>query len=148
MHLLASIFAHAGALHLISNLLGLAIVGPRVWRALGKWRFAALFLISGALANASAAALLDRPVTGASGAVAGVMAAHLVLFPSARIAPFIGLWLALQVVFATLGLDFAGVAWPAHIVGFLLGLLIARSPAMARGSNMPLFKRRGIQGGR
>lgn len=120
-----TIFQHAGPSHLIGNLLALAIVGLPVWRVLGWWRAGALFLVSGVLANACAAALLERPVIGASGAVAGVMAAHLVLFPDSRLAPLIGLWGALQVVFACIAFDFGGVAWCAHLIGAALGAVFA-----------------------
>lgn len=123
--MLTSVVMHDGALHLVGNLMAMAIVGPCVWRALGWWRWGALFLVSGLVANASAASLLDRPVIGASGAVAAIMAAHLVLFPRSRLAPLIGLWIAMQAVFAGVALDFGGVAWPAHLVGAALGALAA-----------------------
>lgn len=122
---LINIFAHAGIGHLLGNLIALAIVSRRVWRALGLWRYAALFLLSGMVANAGAAALLERPVIGASGAVAGVMAAHLVLFPHSRLALPIALWVALQAVFAGVAFDFGGVAWPAHLVGTAIGAVAA-----------------------
>ena len=118
---MTSIFRHSDAGHLLVNLAMLFIVAPRVWRALGWVRFAVLFALTGMLANTSAAALLERPVIGASGAVAGVMAAHLVLFPGSSLAPLIGLWMALQAVFAAVALDFGGVAWPAHLVGATVG---------------------------
>lgn len=120
-----NIFIHADVPHFLGNLVALAIVSPRVLRALGVWRFGSLFLLAGVIANAIAAALIDRPVIGASGAVAGVMAAHLVLFPRSRLAPLISLWIALQVVFACVAIDFGGVAWLAHLVGAALGALAA-----------------------
>ena len=128
----ASVLQHTSVAHLIANVAMLAIVGPRVWRVLGAWRFAVLFLLAGMLANVSAAALIERPVIGASSAVAGVMAAHLVLFPSSRYAPFIGLWIALQVVFASVGLDFAGIAWIAHLIGAAVGATFALLVRFAR----------------
>ncbi len=120
-----SVFLHVDPMHLVGNVVALAIVGPRAWRALHTWRFATLFLLAGVLANAGAAALLDRPVIGASGAVAGIMAAHLVLFPHSRLALLIALWIALQAVFAGIALDFGGVAWPAHLVGAAIGAVAA-----------------------
>lgn len=120
-----SILHHADAAHLLGNLAALTIFCPRVWRAVGAWGCLALFLVAGIVANVSAAALLDRPVIGASGAVAGVMAAHLVLFPRSRLALLIALWIALQAVFASVALDFGGVAWPAHLVGAALGVVAA-----------------------
>jgi len=118
-----TIFHHADAWHLLGNLVAIMVVGPAVWRVLRWWRFVTLFLTAGMLANTCAAVLLDRPVIGASGAVAGVMAAHLVLFPRSRLAQLIGLWIALQFVFVMVALDFGGVAWPAHIVGAAVGSL-------------------------
>ena len=118
---MGSILRHADTWHLLGNLLALAVFGPRVFRALGAWRCAALFLVAGTLANSAAAAAIGRPVIGASGAVAGVMAAHLVLFPTSRLAPVVMLWIALQLVFACIALDFAGVAWPAHLAGAAVG---------------------------
>lgn len=120
-----SVIQHADVMHLIGNLVALVIAGPRVWCTIGWWRFVALLLLSGAVANMSAAVLLDRPVIGASGAVAGVMAAHLVLFPNSRLALLIALWIALQAVFAGIALDFGGVAWPAHLVGSGIGAVAA-----------------------
>lgn len=127
-----SLFQHAGLAHLVGNLFALAIVGPRVAAAFGFWRFAGLFLIAGMVANYSAAALLERPVVGASGAVAAIMAAHLVLFPRSRIALLLILWIALQAVFGAIALDFAGVAWPAHVVGAALGVVLVLLARMAR----------------
>lgn len=120
-----NIFTHADMPHFLGNLVALTIIGPRVWHVLGWWRLGALFLVSGVLANVSAATLLDRPVIGASGAIAGVMAAHLVLFPRSRLALLIALWIALQAVFAAVALDFGGVAWPAHLVGAAIGAVAA-----------------------
>lgn len=118
-----SVFQHAGLTHLLGNAAVLAVVGRRVMHALGFWRIAALFLFAGMAGNGLAAMLLHRQVIGASGAVAGVMAAHLVLFPRSRLALLIGLWIALQFVFVMVALDFGGVAWPAHIVGAAVGSL-------------------------
>lgn len=116
-----SVFTHADPAHLLANLVALAVFGPRVGRALGWWRLAALFLLAGVLANQASAALIARPVIGASGAVAAVMAAHWALFPRSIYAPFIALWIALQIVFASIALDFGGVAWPAHVLGAVIG---------------------------
>lgn len=130
--MISGLIKHADAAHLLVNLAMLAVVGPRVLRALGWWRSAALFLLAGVAANALASSLSDRPVVGASGAVAGFMAAHLVLFPSSRLAPLIGLLIALQVVFASVGQTFAGVAWVAHVIGALVGAVYALLARMKR----------------
>lgn len=117
----ASPVLHAGPAHLVTNVFALGMFGPRVVRALGWWKFSSLFLLAGILANLASTALMARPVIGASGAIAGVMTAHLVLFPRSRLAPLIGLWIALQVVFCSVALDFGGVAWPAHVLGAVIG---------------------------
>src|SRR5438067_13614244 len=82
--LLTSTFLHAGWLHLLSNLVYLAVFGPPVERRLGPARFALLYLMSavlGSLAYLVAQPSSPAPAIGASGAIAGVIAAHLVLFP-------------------------------------------------------------------
>ena len=151
---LTSMFLHAGPWHLGGNLLFLWIFGRRVEGALGHLRFAALYLGAGiaaalaqAIATASgaaglapgpAAAALSTPMVGASGAIAGLLAAYLLLFPRARIgtaflvfilvrvvdvpaAIFIGGWFLLQVATAFLG-GAPGVAVFAHVGGFVAGL--------------------------
>jgi membrane associated rhomboid family serine protease len=120
-----SVFQHASLAHLIGNAAALAIVAPRVMRALGCWWIVVLFLLAGVVGNGIATLVLHRQVIGASGAVAGVMAAYLVMFPGARLSLLIGLWIGLQFVFAMAALDFGGVAWPAHIVGAAVGSLAA-----------------------
>src|SRR5690349_7759872 len=82
--LLSSTFLHVSWLHLLVNLLYLAVFGPPVERRLGSLRFAALYLASGlggSIAHTLAQPLSIQPAIGASGAVAGIIAAHLVLFP-------------------------------------------------------------------
>lgn len=117
---------------MLGNLTLLAVLAPRVCREVGWWRSAALFLFAGAAANQLASLTITRPVIGASGVVAAVMAVHLVLFPRSRLAPFIGLWIALQAVFATIALDFADVAWPAHMAGAAFGAMFALLARVAR----------------
>jgi len=109
---------------------------------MGAWRFLALFLLGGAVANLVAVLVLDVPdrvIIGASGAVSAVIGAYLALFPRARLgvvlplglflqfvkAPaslLIGIWALLQVLFAYIGPAFGTVAWSAHIAGFLCGI--------------------------
>lgn len=128
---------HAGPAHLATNVFALGMFGPRVVRALGWWKFSFPFLLAGILTNCASAALMARPVIGASGAVAAVMAAHLALFPRSIYAPFIALWVALQVVFASIALDFGGVAWPAHVLGAVIGagFVFPARPAPTRRRN-------------
>src|SRR5437764_6207080 len=86
--LLTSTFLHAGWLHLLSNLLYLAVFGPAVERRLGSLKFGLVYLgsaLGGSLAHLFTQPLSSQPAVGASGAVAGVIAAHLVLFPNATL---------------------------------------------------------------
>src|SRR5437660_11515071 len=81
--LLTSTFLHAGWLHLLSNLLYLAVFGLPVERRVGAARFAVLYVVSGlagSLAYLLAQPTSDVPAVGASGAIGGVIAAHLVLY--------------------------------------------------------------------
>ena len=141
--LLVSMFLHGGVFHLAGNMLYLWIFGNNVEDALGRVRFF-LFYILGGLAAALSHILLHPasrvPMIGASGAVAAVLGAYFLLFPRARVltlvfvsvipvpaAIVLGLWFILQFLNAGMG---GGVAWYAHIGGFLAGmallLLLAR----------------------
>ncbi len=136
-----SMFMHGSFVHLLSNVWFLFVFGPAVEGRLGFRRFMFLYLLAGI-----AAALLQGfsrpettiPMVGASGAVSGVLGSYLLLFFRARILtiipPFIffifwlpapiylGYWALLQFVYAFLGVQ--GVAWWAHIGGFVLGLVL------------------------
>src|SRR5207245_8235801 len=83
--LLTSTFLHAGWLHLASNVVYLGVFGPPVERSVGPIRFAVIYLLSGlvgSLAYLVAQPTSETPAIGASGAIAGVIAAHLVLYPA------------------------------------------------------------------
>jgi membrane associated rhomboid family serine protease len=144
--LLTSTFLHAGWLHVLSNMLYLAVFGPPVERRLGAGRFAALYLASGlvgSLAYLIAQPDSGVPAIGASGAIGGLIAAHLVLFPGATLgslAPVLFLhvvestptllllliWLATQLFSSVASLTTAtGIAWWAHLGGFASGLALA-----------------------
>jgi membrane associated rhomboid family serine protease len=144
--LLTSTFLHAGWLHLLSNVLYLAVFGPSVERRVGGARFALLYLSSGlvgSLAHQLAQPTSTQPAIGASGAMAGVIAAHLVLFPGATLgslapvlflhvventpAPLLLLlWIATQLLSGVASLTAStGIAWWAHLGGFLTGFAIA-----------------------
>jgi membrane associated rhomboid family serine protease len=154
LRLLTALFIHADWLHLAGNLLFLMIFGLPAERALGSWRFLALYLFGGAVANLIGALTLagtNAPIVGSSGAVSAVVGAYLALFPRARLglvlplglflefvripAPLlIGFWILLQVLFTFVGPAFGAVVWWTHIAGFLIGIafaLISR-PAIAR----------------
>ncbi|HEY3058040.1 MAG TPA: rhomboid family intramembrane serine protease [Chloroflexota bacterium] len=146
---LTSTFLHAGWLHLLSNLLYLAVFGLPVERRIGAARFGMIYFASGTLGNA--AHLLIQPgstvpAVGASGAISGVIAAHLVLFPGATLgslAPVLFLrvvesapvlllllvWLAAQLLSGVASLTTStastGIAWWAHLSGFGTGLALA-----------------------
>ena len=154
LRLLTALFIHADWLHLAGNLLFLMIFGLPAERALGSWRFLALFLLGGAIANLIGALTLastNAPIVGSSGAVSAVVGAYLALFPRARLglvlplglflefvripAPLlIGFWILLQVLFTFVGPTFGAVVWWTHIAGFLVGMMFAimSRPAIAR----------------
>lgn len=153
--LLTSMFLHGGWLHIIGNMLYLWIFGNNVEDALGSLTFALFYLVCG-LAAAFTQYLIDPnstvPIVGASGAIAGVLGAYLVLFPGAQVqtAVFLGCWLtfirlpALIVLGLWIAVQFwtgygslgvahqtGGVAVFAHIGGFLMGavLVLALRPS-------------------
>ncbi|MBV9325786.1 MAG: rhomboid family intramembrane serine protease [Chloroflexi bacterium] len=144
--LLTSTFLHAGWFHLAANMIYLAVFGPPVERRLGPTRFLVLYVASGligSLAYVLVQPLSAAPAVGASGAIAGVIAAFLVLFPGATLgslAPVLFLhvvestptllllllWLATQVFSSVASLTTAtGIAWWAHLGGFASGLVLA-----------------------
>ena len=145
LRLFSGVFLHADWIHLLGNLIFLLIFGLPAERVMGGRRFLALFLLGGAMANLGAVLAIDTPdrvIIGASGAVSAVIGAYLALFPGARLGVvlplglflefvrvpaflLIGLWALLQLLFAYSGPTFGAVAWPAHIAGFLFGVVFA-----------------------
>jgi membrane associated rhomboid family serine protease len=146
--ILTSMFLHGSLGHIAGNMLMLWIFGNNVEDALGRVRFLFFYLVCGvaaALAQTFASAMSsDRqailtPMVGASGAIAGVLAAYLLLFPRQRVLTlvvpfwlihlpaglFIGIWFAGQVLSAVLG-SAGSVAVFAHIGGFVTGWLLLR----------------------
>ena len=145
----SSMFMHAGWMHLIGNMLYLWIFGDNVEDRMGRVGFLCFYLLSGLAAGALHIAFnpLSRvPTVGASGAIAGVMGAYLLLFPYARVLTLVPIFIFLQTIELPavffLGFWFltnllsgigslaahtgaGGVAWWAHIGGFLVGLLWA-----------------------
>ena len=141
---ITSMFIHGGWAHIIGNMLFLWIFGNNVEDALGKVRFVIFYIISGfgAAFLQSVVSLvegaLNIPMVGASGAISGVLAAYMKLYPHARVAAiippfffmvfvlpawfFIGYWFFLQVLYAMIvPSSLGGVAWYAHIGGFITG---------------------------
>ena len=157
--LLSSMFLHGGWMHIIGNMWSLWIFGDNVEDRMGRTGFLCFYLLSGLVAgflhiffNASSRV----PTVGASGAIAGVMGAYLLLFPHARVMALVPIFIFLQTIElpAVLFLGFwfllnllsgigslsahsgaGGVAWWAHIGGFLVGLLWA----------LPLRRREGAR---
>ena len=126
--MIGSVIRHADSHHLAGNLLLLAMCWPTVIRALGARRAGLLLATAGVVANAITAALIARPVIGLSAAAAAALAAQLALHPYGRLAAIpagtVALaWLGSQAVLATLSPTFAGIAWPAHLIGAALGAL-------------------------
>jgi membrane associated rhomboid family serine protease len=149
--ILTSMFLHGGWLHLLGNMIFLWIFGDNVEDRLGHLRYLAFYVATGvgaALVHAHLAPDSTIPTIGASGAVSGVLGAYAVLFPRARVytlLPFVfvffgivqvpagvylGLWFAMQLVNGAVGLAVpveasGGVAWWAHIGGFVMGSAVA-----------------------
>lgn len=137
--LFTSLFLHGSLFHLFGNMLYLWIFGNNIEDYLGSLKFILFYILCGL--GASLTHILSNPnsqvpVIGASGAIAGVLGAYLVLFPRARIltlffiwiVPFpaafiLSLWFLGQIVNAGLG---GGVAWFAHIGGFLIGIFLVK----------------------
>jgi membrane associated rhomboid family serine protease len=146
--ILTSMFLHGSLLHLGFNMLSLWIFGNNVEDALGRSRYLGFYLLSGivaALAQTVASAASGDvlvPMVGASGAIAGILAGYLVIFPNARVLTalvivifvrlmyiparfFIVAWFALQILSVVIG-GRPGVAFFAHIGGFVAGFLLVR----------------------
>jgi membrane associated rhomboid family serine protease len=144
--LLTSMFLHAGWIHLISNLWILWIFGDNVEDRLGHLRFLVFYLGSGLAAGVvHLFTNMDSslPTIGASGAIAGVMGAYFLLFPRARVLAvipiffwpffvevpaivFMGFWFAGQFLSGLLsfGQTGGGIAWWAHVGGFVAGVVL------------------------
>ncbi|MEO0136601.1 MAG: rhomboid family intramembrane serine protease [candidate division WOR-3 bacterium] len=143
----SSMFTHANFMHLAGNMLFLWVFADNVEDLMGHFKFLLFYLLCGI-----AAVFLHSitnpdsriPMVGASGAISGVMGAYLVFFPQARILSliplgfflriaylpslfFIGIWFLYQFFlgFASLGVKGGGVAYFAHVGGFIAGLLLA-----------------------
>jgi membrane associated rhomboid family serine protease len=156
--LLTSMFMHAGFFHFAGNMLYLWVFGNNVEDAMGKIRFTIFYLLCGLGAALGQVALNPDsriPMVGASGAISGVLGAYLLLFPHARVLTLIplgiflqiveiravfvlGFWIVIQVVngLLTFNFDGGGVAWFAHIGGFVAGCLL-----------IGFFKRRSVPWG-
>jgi rhomboid family protein len=142
-----AMFMHGGWMHLFGNMLYLWIFGDNVEDNFGSVRFLIFYLLCGVAATFAQLAAMPHsniPNLGASGAIAGVLAAYLVLFPRGRVTVLvgrgmtevpaifaIGLWIVLQLVSSvgaiansTQTAEIGGVAYMAHVGGFVAGLVL------------------------
>ena len=145
---LTSMFMHGGWMHLIGNMWFLWVFGNNIEDSMGHGRFIVFYLLTGAFATAAHVATDPGsavPVVGASGAISGVMGAYLVLYPRVRVHTLFFLivfirvipirawvmlayWFFIQLVYgaASLGMGGGGVAFWAHVGGFVAGLVLIR----------------------
>jgi len=143
---LSFMFLHGGFLHLLGNMWSLYIFGDNVEDRLGPLRYLLFYLLCGLASGISHLALnlnSNIPTIGASGAIAGVMGAYLLLHPRSRILTlipiiifpwfveipaffFIGIWFALQLLNAAGSQGAGGIAWWAHIGGFIFGIIFLK----------------------
>jgi membrane associated rhomboid family serine protease len=144
-----SMFLHGGILHVGGNMLYLWIFGNNIEDAVGHAKFLLFYLVCGvvaALVQVSFDPASSMPMSGASGAVSGVLGAYLLLFPRARVKTLIfivvfittvdipamlllTIWFFVQILFS----HGPGVAWFAHIGGFLFGLVVVKLFMKGRG---------------
>lgn len=147
--LLSSLFLHGGWLHLLSNMWFLHVFGDNVEERLGHLRYLGFYLLCGGCAAIAQVAMDPSstvPMVGASGAIAGLLGAYVVLAPNARIVTlvpififvqfvelpayvFIFVWFGLQLLMGWMALDdigdaTGGIAFFAHIGGFVAGLVL------------------------
>ena len=144
-----SMFLHGGFVHVATNMLFLWIFGNNVEDALGRARFFVFYVVCGVagtvvqVISSAMTGSIEVPIVGASGAIAGVLAAYMVLFPRARVttlvwvlifiriipvpaAFFIGVWFLLQLLSVAFGGN-QGVALFAHVGGFVAGWLLVKT---------------------
>lgn len=142
----SSMFLHGGLMHLIGNMLFLWVFADNIEATIGPWRFLAFYILGGLIAGVAHTLFNPEsivPAVGASGAISAVLGAYLVMFPSSRIKVlilifftsasvpaflFLGIWIIQQMIsgvgsISTVDLDTGGVAWWAHIGGFVFGFL-------------------------
>jgi membrane associated rhomboid family serine protease len=155
--LITSMFLHGGWLHLIGNMWFLWVFGSHVEDAIGSAKYLLFYLLSGiASAVVQFATSFGSPIPtiGASGAIAGIMGAFLALYPRVRVVTLVFIivfittlelpaafmllyWFAIQLLsgvssFASISRSSGGIAWFAHVGGFLFGLLLIRLFAGSR----------------
>jgi membrane associated rhomboid family serine protease len=144
--LFSSMFIHGGWLHIIGNMMFLYIFGDNVEDRVGHLRYIVFYLLCGLVASTTHIIVNPTstlPTVGASGAIAGVLGAYMLLYPKARVKAlvpifillhvvevrsffFLGFWFLFQFLYARFasGGDAGGVAWWAHIGGFVAGTVL------------------------
>jgi membrane associated rhomboid family serine protease len=160
--LIFSMFMHGGIAHIAGNMLFLWIFGDNVEHRLGHFRYLIFYLLTGVIASLAHVAItamfatdansLLIPSLGASGAISGVLGGYLVLYPHRRVTVFlfrfltevpayvaIGIWFAFQLI-SGLGIlgggsQQGGVAYAAHVGGFVAGLVLVKVFALGRPSD-------------
>jgi len=149
--LFTSMFLHAGWMHLGGNMLYLWIFGDNLEDVLGHGRFIVFYLVCGiaaGLAQIFASGASNVPSLGASGAISGVLGGYLVLFPRNRVRVLtrggiasvpaivvLGLWIVIQLISgigSIANTESGGVAYMAHIGGFVAGLLLVKPMTVGR----------------
>jgi len=146
---LSSMFMHGDIMHIFGNMLFLWVFGDNLENLLGHLRFAAFYIVCG-LAAAVSQVVMDTdsaiPMLGASGAISGVLGGYLVLFPTRRVRALIfsfltevpafvalGLWIGYQLITSHLTpAGTGGVAYAAHIGGFIAGVVLIKIFALGR----------------
>jgi len=146
LNIFTSMFLHGGVMHLLSNLLYLFIFGDNVENLMGSVRYFFFYALCGfgaAFAHILSDTTSAIPMVGASGAISGVLGAYMIGFPRARVLVFfplffifrvpalivLGVWFVNQVAegIVALGVNVSGgIAWFAHIGGFLLGVILVK----------------------
>jgi membrane associated rhomboid family serine protease len=144
--LVSAMFIHGGFLHLAGNMIFLYVFADNIEATIGHWRFLLFYLAGGLVAGVAHTVFNPAstiPAVGASGAISAVLGAYMVMFPASRIRVFIlffftsaylpaflflGIWILQQTIagvgaLGTVDLDTGGVAWWAHIGGFVFGFL-------------------------
>lgn len=157
MSLFTCMFLHGGWMHLVGNMWFLWIFGNNIEEAMGHWRYLLFYLVCGFMASASHIFAYPNstiPTIGASGAIAGALGAYIMLYPRARVWTLIfivffirlmyipawvvlGVWIFLQFINGSMAAgmqETGGVAFWAHVGGFLAGVLL-----------VGLFKKRSVR---
>jgi membrane associated rhomboid family serine protease len=149
-------FLHADWMHLLGNILFLWVFGDNVEDAMGHWRFLVFYLLCGIVGGLAFALLgpqaSQAPLIGASGAVSGIIAAYLMLYPKVTVwvliawripipltaAWCLGAWIAFQFWQLAFASDTSNVAWLAHIGGLAAGVIFV---VILKRGDVPLFGR-------